>query len=352
MFTLRLPPVGAPGYRARAPRGGHPAGKRVAPLHSCQQLPFLEPRHDLLDGLVGVLVLDDLPGLLLRRVVEVAAVDLRALAAAPAGLDARVGRGERVERLLLRAHDRLERRVARLVDRIADGDDGRQLDLDGVVAVLRLALTAQLALLHLEVDDLGERGSLEVVGHDGADRVALAVVGLLPEQDEVRRLLLQRLGQGVAGGRDVGTGERLVGEVHGAVGAERHGLVEGAQRTLGAHRDRHDLLDGDVAALLDLHRRLDGVRVERVQVLLPAAVHAPRRGIDALLDGGVRNLFDQDANLQNQPPSGVPSDAAGTGTAGSAGNSGRTEPGIITLLTDQSIAKLVAVVTRRSPRPG
>ena len=53
-----------------------------------------------------------------------------------------VAGGDLLERLLLRAHDRLERRVARLVDRVADGDDGGQLDLDGVVAVLGLALAA------------------------------------------------------------------------------------------------------------------------------------------------------------------------------------------------------------------
>ena len=67
-----------------------------------------------------------------------------------------------------------------------------------------------------------------MVGHDGADRVALAVVGLLAEQDEVGALALERLGQRVAGGGDVGAGERVVGQVHRAVGAERDGLVERA----------------------------------------------------------------------------------------------------------------------------
>ena len=103
---------------------------------------------------------------------------------------------------------------------------------------------------------------------DGADRVALAVIGLLAEQDEVGLLLLQRLRERVAGGGDVGAGERLVAQVHRAVGAERDGLVEGARRALGAHRHRHDLLDRDRSALADLHRSLDHMRVIRVQVLL------------------------------------------------------------------------------------
>ena len=49
-------------------------------------------------------------------------------------------RTELLERLHARSHDRLERRVARLVGRVADRDDRRQLDLHGVVAVLGLAL--------------------------------------------------------------------------------------------------------------------------------------------------------------------------------------------------------------------
>ena len=72
-----------------------------------------------------------------------------------------------------------------------------------------------------------------MVGDDGADRVALAVVGLLAEQDQVRALGLEHLGQRVAGGADVGAGERVVGEVDRAVGAERDRLV---QRADGASR--------------------------------------------------------------------------------------------------------------------
>ena len=41
------------------------------------------------------------------------------------GLDAEVGERQRLLRLRLRAHDPLQRRVARLVDRVGDGDDGR-----------------------------------------------------------------------------------------------------------------------------------------------------------------------------------------------------------------------------------
>ena len=88
-----------------------------------------------------------------------------------------------------------------------------------------------------------------MVGHDGADRVALAVVGLLAEQHQVGALGLEHLGQRVAGRGDVGAGERVVGQVHRAVGAERHRLVQRAHGGLGAHRHGDDLVDLDGSAL-------------------------------------------------------------------------------------------------------
>ena len=123
-------------------------------------------------------------------------------------VDPDVAGGLGVERLLLRPHDRLQRRVAGLVDRVADGDHGGQVDLDRVIAVLGLALADELAVLDVDLDHLGQRRHLQVVGDDGADRVALAVVGLLAEQDEVGLLGLEHLRERVAGGADVGALER------------------------------------------------------------------------------------------------------------------------------------------------
>ena len=67
---------------------------------------------------------------------------------------------------------------------------------------------------------------------------------------------------------------------------------------VGPHRHGHDLLDLDRAALLDLHRGLDRVRVEGIQVLLAAAVEAHGAGVHALLDGGVRDFLYEDTDLQ------------------------------------------------------
>ena len=237
-----------------------------------EQLPFIQPSDDLLDRLVGVLVLDDLAAGLLGRGVDLEHLRLGAALADLVGLDADVAGGLGVELLLLRAHDRLERRVARLVDRVADGDDGGQVDLDRVVAVLGLALARESALGHVDLDDLRQRGHLEMVGDDGADRVALAVIRLLAQEDQVGRLGLEHLREGVAGRADVRAFEGGVGEMDRAVGAERDCLVQGANGALGAHRHRDDLVDIDHAAFADLHRSFDAVRVERIQVLLAGTV--------------------------------------------------------------------------------
>ena len=236
-------------------------------------------------------------------------------------LDPGVAGGDGVERLLLGAHDRLQRRVARLVDGVADRDDGGQVHLDGVVAVLGLALAGETVGGRVHLDHLRQRRHAEVLGHDGADRVALAVVGLLAEQDQVGALALEHLRERVARRGDVGARERRVGEVHGAIRAQGHGLVERAHGGLGAHRHGDDLLDRDGATLLDLHRRLDGVRVVRVEVLLPAAIHQPRVGVEPLLHRGIWHLFDEDTDLH----------------LASCGR--RTSRSVPSMLTDESVGR-------------
>ncbi len=64
----------------------------------------------------------------------------RAARAGPLRLDADVCQRQRLGRLRLRSHDPLQRRVARLVDRVGDRHDGRQRSDDHVVAEFRLAL--------------------------------------------------------------------------------------------------------------------------------------------------------------------------------------------------------------------
>ena len=204
----------------------------------------------------------------------------------------------RVERLLLRAHDRLQRRVARLVDRVADRDHGRELDLDRVVAVLGLALAAQRAAVDVHLDHLRQRRHLQVVGDDRADRVALAVVGLLAEQHEVGLLLLERLRRARSRSRPRPSprARRRSGAASGRRPATppcaaRAPPIRGPSSRRRSPRPRPLRPRGSAS-----RPRSRACRTGSGSS--PLTVHPPRRGIDALLDGGVRDLFDQDANLQ------------------------------------------------------
>ncbi len=82
---------------------------------------------------------------------------LRACLARRARVHPDVGERQRLLRLRLRAHDPLERRVARLVDRVRDGDDRRERSGDDVVAVLGLALAVHRAVVDGQRRDLRDR---------------------------------------------------------------------------------------------------------------------------------------------------------------------------------------------------
>src|SRR5881392_3605614 len=105
-------------------------------------------------------------------------------------------------------------------------DDGECYTIGAVVAEhLRMPSLTQVIKMDVDhLDDLRQRGHPQVLGHDGADRVALAVVGLLAQEHEIGALALERLSQRVAGGGHVGAGQRGVGQVHRAIGAQRHRL--------------------------------------------------------------------------------------------------------------------------------
>ena len=178
------------------------------------------------------------------------------------GGDPEVGRGQRVERLLLRAHHPLQRRVARLVDRVAHGHDGGQRCLDAVVAHLGLALDLDQAVAERELRRLRHERQLQPLGDRGPEHRAATVGGLLPEQDEVGRLPLEHGGEHAARRDQVGAGDRVVVDEHRTVGAHAQGGAQRLRRRRGAHRDDHDL---GVAAVLQAQRLFDRVLVGRVR---------------------------------------------------------------------------------------
>src|SRR5262249_60696149 len=90
------------------------------------------------------------------------------LAGAP-GVDADVRERLDLLGLLLRAHDPLEGRVARLVERVGDAEHRRQRGADLVVAELRLALGGGLAVGDLELGDLADDRHPQAVGNGGPE---------------------------------------------------------------------------------------------------------------------------------------------------------------------------------------
>ena len=210
-------------------------------------------------------------------------------------VDAEVGERERLLRLRLRAHDPLQGRIPRLVDRVGDGDDCRQRRADDVVAELGLALAGERAALEGQLGDLRDHRPLQALGDRGPEHGAVGVRGLLPEEDEVGLLALERLREREARGDEVGSGGAVVRDEDGAVGAHRQRLAQRVERALGAHRDDDDLaLAGRV---LQPQRLLDRVRVEGVQGALAGAVEPLGARVDPLVRGRIGHLFHADGDL-------------------------------------------------------
>ena len=179
-----------------------------------------------------------------------------------AGLDPDVGERDGLLRLRLRAHDPLERRVPRLVDRVRHGDDGGQRRGDHVVPELGLALARELRSVDRQLGDLGDQRPAEPVGHGRPEHGAVRVAGLLAEEDEVRLLPLERGRERSARGEQVRAGRGVVGDEQCTVGAHRERLAQRLHRLLGAERDDDDLAS---VRVLQPERLLDGVHVRRVE---------------------------------------------------------------------------------------
>src|SRR6266508_391917 len=199
-------------------------------------------------------------------------VDLRARAglADLLGAKSEVGGRDRVLRLLLRAHDPLERGVAGLVDRVGDGHDTGKRGLDDVVAVFGLALDLRLAVRQLEARGLGDDREAQTIGDSRPEHGAVGIGRLLPEDDEIRAFALDGLCERAARRDEVGAHERVVRDVHGSVCADRQGL---AQRVGGLRRAHQEGDDLPVPFLLaDAQSFLERVGVEIVQRPRNAAI--------------------------------------------------------------------------------
>ena len=170
--------------------------------------------------------------------------------------------------------------------------------LDHVVAELRLALAPQLAVADGQLRDLRDDGMTKAVGDGRPEHGAVGVVPLLPKNDEVGALALERGRERPRGRDEVRSGRGVVRDQDGAVGAHRERLAQRVERSRRAHRNEDDL--ALTVCFLDLQRLLDGLCVEMVQRPLAGAVKSFRIRVDALVDSRVGDFFDTDRDLHRQ----------------------------------------------------
>src|SRR5262245_29897362 len=159
-------------FSSRASRPGRQAS---------EDLELVEQVDDALERLA--VVLDLLTGLALRRGRDRGDLLTGARPADRTRVEPEVARGDGVDGLVLRRHDPLERRVARLDDPGGHAHDRGQRRLDDVVTVLGLALDGDLAVGDLDVLRERERRPAEQLGDLTRDR-ARVTVGRLRRGDE------------------------------------------------------------------------------------------------------------------------------------------------------------------------
>ena len=188
-------------------------------------------------------------------------------------------RRPRLDRLLLRPQAARHRRVARQVEPLLHGHDGRERDAVDVTAARHLLLAAQAAVL--ERDGLHARHARPAQGmrHPDPDLVVAGVGRLVAEEDDVvlgARLPLGRDRVDDRGGRRLPV-ELVVGQqVDRAVDAERHAV---AQLLLGLGRAERQHGRGSAARLDQAHGLLH-------PALLVRADREPQvAGVDRLLVG-------------------------------------------------------------------
>ena len=230
-----------------------------------------------------------------RRIVQRVDLGARALLAGAICLDAEIRERHGFLRLRLRAHDSLERRIPRLVDRVRHGDHRRQRSFDHVVAELGLTLDGQLPVRVRDLRRLRHDREAEAVCDRRPQHRAVRVAGLLPEQDQVRALALERLRQRIARGNEVGSCRRFVADEDRPVRAHRQSL---AQRVLGLRRPHRDEDDFALSGrILQPEGLLDRIGVEGVQRTLA-------RAVEPLGSGSIRrslgNLLDADGDLHSR----------------------------------------------------
>ena len=208
-----------------------------------------------------------------------------------AGVHADVARRLRLHRLLLRAHDPLQRRVARLVDALDHRHDRGQRALHDRVAALLLAVDRDRRAVDVHLLGVRQAGQLQVLGHRLRNERRARVGRLGSHEHQVELHAAERLRQHLRRGHRVGAVQARVAHQDAAVGAERQRLADrvllGALGPHGQHRDLAAVL------LLQAERLFDRVFVDRVDDAVDRlAVEGKVLWIEDLVRGRIRHSLD------------------------------------------------------------
>ena len=226
--------------------------------------------------------------------------------------DADVRRAQRLLRLLLRAHDRLQRRVARVVDRVRDRDDRRERRLDHVVARLGLPLRTDAAAVEGQLRDL--RDERPSAAGRRRPRPSRSSRSRRPAGRGCTRSGASRSSAAAStfAVSQMSAPTSVASEMSTARSAPRESALPSVRSAVsGPMQIDDDLAVRTGRSLLQPKGLLDRVCVERVQRALTGAVEPRRRGVDATRGGRIRHFLDADGDLQEELPPGAPAREAG-----------------------------------------
>src|SRR5580692_7973920 len=245
-------------------------------------------------------VLDDRAGLPGRPLGEADHLGGRRSEADLAGLEADVRHAQGLDRLLLRRHDPLERRVAGLVDLLDHAHDRRQAGLDPVVAVVGLPVDGDRGPVHVHLAGERQLRHAEPLGQHRSHHAHPGVGGLRAQDHQVEPDPAEHRGERRRRRERVRPVQRVVKKMDRLVRAHRQRLADRLARLLRAHgQDRHlaAVRLGQAQPLLDrVLVELVDHRVGRVAV--QGGVGGPERA----LRPGVRDLLHADDDVHDRRP--------------------------------------------------
>ena len=183
-----------------------------------------------------------------------------------------------------------------------NADHGRQGGLQGLLALVGLAQSGDLAALDGEVPHVRQLRHSEVLGNDRRHGAAGAVGGLIAGDHQIGRRfdLSDRVREHPGGLHHVRAGHPVVEHVYRLVGAHRQRLADRFAGALRPERQHNDLAGPALGffLLFDQQRRFDSALVDLVQDGIGGVpIEGEVTVAELALRPCVRDLFDQNHDV-------------------------------------------------------